>query len=90
MGRFGGYGYHMPFTGIFAWHGYIGLAIQILIFIALVIGVIYLIKALTKKKDFSLNNNFNLNNPIAIAKMRLAKGEISKEEYENILKTLQK
>jgi putative membrane protein len=67
-----------PSMGMFGgWFGFIFM----IIFWALVIwGVVYLIKQLTKKEE--------KHTPLQILKMRYAKGEITKKQYEEMKKRL--
>jgi len=77
---------------------------MIVLWILIIIGAVWLIKEVLSNKNNSghysrqnddrtrnnsANNSFNdQEKPEEIARKRLAKGEISKEEYEEIIETL--
>ena len=70
--------------------GFYGFPIFGLIFgIAILVLVVYLIILVARKlKNNGLFDNQLDNNPITIAKRRYARGEITKEEYEAVIKDL--
>ena len=72
-----GWGHMMNFGlgGIFMWA----------IFFIIIVGVLYLIVQSNKPKSY--DSSF-IENPIDILKKRYAKGEITKEELENMKKDL--
>jgi len=72
-----GWGHMMNFGlgGIFMW----------VIFFIIIVVVLYLIMQSNKPKIY--NSSF-IENPIDILKKRYAKGEITKEEFENMKKDL--
>lgn len=56
----------------------------------IIIGAIVYFVITGQNQNGNVFSNFNTqSNPLEIAKSRLAKGEISLEEYENIKKNLQ-
>lgn len=73
-----GFGFFgMPFFGILFW-------------IVLVLVAVYLVVILVKKiKDTGANYSAKGEDPITIAKKRYARGEITREEYEELLKDLE-
>ena len=71
--------------------GFYGIPIFGFIFgIALLVLVVYLIIFIVKKlRSNGILYNQSDTDPVMIAKRRYARGEISKEEYETIVKDLQ-
>jgi len=67
--------------------GWFGMLVMLLIIILVIIGIVFLFRSLfsySNRANFSSSNNRS----IEILKERLAKGEITKEEYETIKKSL--
>ena len=68
--------------------GWIGMVINLVILVALIIGLVFLVIWIVKRSG---NNNSGqmLNNAaqsaVEIAKERYAKGEITREEYQKLL-----
>jgi uncharacterized membrane protein len=79
-GRWGGSRMGFPFGGIIMW----------IIVIALVIAVVYLIVRVRKNTGVKgrASGSARTETPLHIAQKRYAQGEISKEEYETIKKSL--
>ncbi len=67
--------------------GWFGMLICLLIIILIIIGVVYLIKGLTNRSHKDVSSNTN-NRSLEILNERLAKGEINKEEYDSIKRSL--
>lgn len=67
--------------GFFGWFGWI---FMILFWILIILGLIALIKWLVGQTGI----NSQKKSPLDIAKERYAKGEITKEEFENLKKDL--
>lgn len=78
--RFSRVGYGM-FGGQFMW---IGMLLHLLLVVGVILLVIWLIKKLTQPKRVNVESS----NAIEIIKERYAKGEITKEEFENLRKDL--
>ncbi len=88
MGGFGGFnGYQtLGGYGMMGSFGWFGICVMILIGILVIIGIVFLIRSLV---NHSNRVNFSSSDrSIEILKERLAKGEITKEEYETIKKSL--
>jgi len=77
---FSRFGYGM-FDGRFMW---IGMLLHLLLVVGVILLVIWLIKKLTQPKHVK----FESSAAIEIIKERYAKGEITKEEFENLRKDL--
>lgn len=72
--------------------GWIGMVINLVISVALTIGVVFLVIWIVKR--LSNNNsgrelNNNASSAVEIAKERYAKGEITREEFQNLLVDLE-
>ncbi|OJX47107.1 MAG: hypothetical protein BGO78_16635 [Chloroflexi bacterium 44-23] len=70
--------------------GWIGMVINLVISVALIIGVVFLVIWIVKRLSNN-NSGRTLNNvvlPVEIAKERYAKGEITREEYQKLLADL--
>ena len=92
------------FNGRFGHHhfGYGGGIFMMILWIVIIIGAIWLIKeVLSDKNDdrryyreqddrYRRSSHTDKESPEEIAQQRLAKGEITREEYEEILETLKK
>ena len=92
------------FNGRYGHHhfGFGGGILMMIFWVVIIIGVIWLIKeVLTDKRDdrhyyqeqdhkYRRNSNPDNERPEEIARKRLAKGEITREEYEEIIETLRK
>jgi putative membrane protein len=78
--RFSRVGYGM-FGGQFMW---VGMLLHLLLVVGIILLVIWLIKKLTQPKHVNVESSA----AIEIIKERYAKGEITKEEFENLRKDL--
>lgn len=78
--RFSRIGYGM-FDGQYMW---VGILVHLLLVIGVILLIIWIIRKLTHPKQVS----FGSSNAIEIVKERYAKGEITKEEFENLRKDL--
>ena len=67
--------------------GGFGMIFGFIFFVAIVIGVILLIVWLVKISGYSVNDK-NSTQSLEILKERYAKGELTKEQYENMKKEL--
>ena len=67
----------------FGWWGVIGVLFMLLFWAGVIALIVWGIKALTKGGGSTAKSN-----PLEIAKERYAKGEISKEEFEQMKKNL--
>ncbi len=67
--------------------GWFSMLICLLIVVLIIIGVVYLIKGLTNRSHKNVSFNTN-NHSLEILNERYAKGEINKEEYDSIKKSL--
>jgi putative membrane protein len=82
MGWGMGYGMH-------GFGGGIGSIIMVLFWVLIIVGIVYLVRNIS-----STNNSTNFNSPrqedsaIDIAKKRYARGEIDREELDEIIKNL--
>jgi len=71
--------------------GWIGMVINLVISVALIIGLVFLVIWIVKQ----LNNNnsgrtlYNAPSAVEIAKERYAKGEITREEFQKLLVDLE-
>lgn len=86
MGGFGSYGWGSGF-GMMGGFGWFGGFIGLLIIVLVIIGVIELIRRSTNGQNI-VNKVVSSNTAIEIAKNRYAKGEITKEQYDQILRDL--
>jgi putative membrane protein len=75
-----------PMIG-FGGFGGIGMIFGFIFFIAIVIGVILLIVWLVRRSGYSVADKTSTRS-LEILKERYAKGELSKEQYENMKKEL--
>lgn len=78
--NFGGYG----MMGNLGWFG---MLVMLLIIILVIIGIVFLFRNLFKHSN-RMNVKNTSNRSIEILNERLAKGEITKEEYETIKRSL--
>ena len=85
MRGYGGFPFNQGFgmMGSFSWFG---LFICLLAIVLVVLGIIFLLKLVLNKG--TINRTVSNQSNIEILKVRLAKGEISKEEYDSIRKSL--
>ena len=67
--------------------GGFGMIFGFIFFVAIVIGVILLIAWLVKRSDYSVTDKTSTHS-LEILKERYAKGELTKEQYENMKKEL--
>ena len=67
--------------------GGFGMIFGFIFFVAIVIGVILLIVWLVRRTDYSITDKTSTRS-LEILKERYAKGELSKEQYENMKKEL--
>ncbi len=72
----------------FGMHSFWGFTYMFLFWGLIVIGIIYLVRNLNNNKDGRGNDNGQRDNAIQIARTRYARGEISKEEFKEILDDL--
>lgn len=66
-------------------YGYGGMFMGILILLALIVAIYFIVRAVQTKN----NTGTMQEGPLDILKKRYARGEITKEEFENIKKDLQ-
>jgi putative membrane protein len=79
-----GYG----FDNTFGYLGWFGMFLMMLIPVAIIVGIIYLVyKALDKGTD-RVRLGGEVQDPLTILKSRYAKGEISREEFEQVRQDL--
>lgn len=78
--RFSRVGYGM-FDGQYMW---VGMLLHLLLVIGVVLLIIWIVRRLTNPKKMNVESS----NAIEIIKERYAKGEITKEEFENLRKDL--
>ncbi len=77
--------------GMYGMHGVGGGIMMILFWALFIIGIVYLVKNLTQNNNNSRDHYFNQqkeDSAIRIARERYAKGEITKEELNQILADL--
>ena len=67
--------------------GWIGMIFGFIFFVAIVIGVILLIVWLVRRSGYSITDKTSTHS-LEILKERYAKGELTKEQYENMKKEL--
>jgi len=67
--------------------GWFGMLLCLIIVILIIIGIVWLIKSLVNRSNRNVVSHVN-NRSIEILNERYAKGEITKEEYETIKKSL--
>lgn len=67
--------------------GWIGMIFGFIFFVAIIIGVILLIVWLIRRTGYNTTEKPS-SRPIEILKERYAKGELTKEQYENMKKEL--
>ena len=67
--------------------GWIGMIFGFIFFVAIVIGVILLIVWLVKRSGYGVTDKTSTHS-LEILKERYAKGELTKEQYENMKKEL--
>lgn len=73
--------------GIMGNFGWFGMFICLLIVLLIVVGIVYLIRGGLHRNNKSINTTSN-NRSLDILNERFAKGEITKEEYDVIKKSL--
>lgn len=78
--RFSRVGYGM-FDGQYMW---VGMLLHLLLVIGVVLLIIWIVRRLTNPKKVNVESS----NAVEIIKERYAKGEITKEEFENLRKDL--
>ena len=84
-------GYHMDgmmWGGGMSGFGFIGIILNLIFWMFIIIGIIFLIKFIAKQSEN--NKDSKENNSLKILKERLAKGEIEEKEYEQKKKLLKK
>ncbi len=76
-------------SGIFGVFGFIWMIFIFIFILAIIAGIILLIIwAVKKSSSIQHSHHISANNSMSILKERYAKGEITKEEYENIKKEI--
>ena len=65
-----------------------GSIFMILFYALLILGIVYLVKYLIKEGKPNEVRVINKEDPLEVLKLRLAKGEISKSEFETLKKEL--
>lgn len=83
-GFYGGQGFYR--FGMMGGFGWFGILICIIIIVLVIVGIVYLVRSLVNRS--SKNGTHSNNRSIEILNERFAKGEISKEEYDIIRKSL--
>ena len=81
------FGWH-PFYGqntFFPWYGILGIIFQIVIIIGIIALITYLVKQIIRNGKAGRNDS---GDPLLILKERLAKGEITEEEFEKMKRYL--
>ena len=68
--------------------GWLGMILCLIFFILIIIGVIFLIVWIVKKATYSGNEAKTGSSTLEVLKERYAKGEITKEQYEDVKKDL--
>ncbi|MCL5070337.1 MAG: SHOCT domain-containing protein [Actinobacteria bacterium] len=72
--------------------GWIGMIFGFIFFVAIIIGIIFLIVWLVRRTGYSINDysitDKTSTHSLEILKERYAKGELTKEQYENMKKEL--
>lgn len=90
MGGYG-YGYGPGIGGGFGWMGIIGMAVNVLIWIGIIVLVVYLIRRLTGGQ-FHAHNVASAGNSsssaLNILNERFARGEITADEYKQMKQEL--
>ncbi len=81
------YGWPNMMGGFGGGLGWIGMIFGFIFFVAIVIGVIFLIVWLVKRSGHG-DNNVTGTRSLELLKERYAKGELTKEQYENMKKDL--
>jgi len=67
--------------------GWIGMIFGLIFFVAIVIGIILLIVWLVRRTGYNITDKTGAHS-LEILKERYAKGELTKEQYENMKKEL--
>jgi len=67
--------------------GWIGMIFCLIFFVAIVIGIILLIVWLVRRTGYNITDKTSMHS-LEILKERYAKGELTKEQYENMKKEL--
>ena len=65
---------------MFGNHGFMGGGFMWIFLIAVIVGIIFLVRWIVQQSKLSESNAYG--NPLDILKSRYARGEIDKEEYE--------
>lgn len=73
--------------GLMGNFGWFGMFICLLIVVLIIIGIVYLVRGGLNRTN-KLNRDVTNNRSLDILKERFAKGEITKEEYDVIKKSL--
>ncbi|MCL5073467.1 MAG: SHOCT domain-containing protein [Actinobacteria bacterium] len=78
-----------PMMGFFGGGlGILGMILSFIFFVAIIIGIIFLIVWLVRRASYSGESIQKTNEAIEILKGRYAKGELTKEQYDNMKKEL--
>lgn len=84
-GFYGGQGFYR--FGMMGGIGWVGMLICLIVIVLVIVGIVYLVRSLLNRSSKNVASTSN-SRPIEILNERLAKGEISLEEYETIKKNL--
>ena len=71
---------------MFGNHGFMGGGFMWIFWIAVIVGIIFLVRWIVQQSKLSESNAYG--NPLDILKSKYARGEIDKEEYERKKKDL--
>lgn len=85
-----GYGWHMG-PGMMGWGygmGWFGTVIMAVFWVAVIVGIIFLIRWLVVSTHGSAHRGGSEDSPLEILKRRYARGEINKDEFEEKKKDL--
>jgi uncharacterized membrane protein len=75
---------------VFGMHGWIGLVLNILTIIGILWLVVWAVRRITRVggRNVTLNQSPDQQSPIEILHLRYARGEITREQYKEMLKDL--
>ena len=68
--------------------GWFGGIFMIIVWIAVIVGIVYLVMRLLKSNNIRLSDNFKSESALDVLKKRYAGGEIDKEEFEQMKRDL--
>jgi putative membrane protein len=78
--------WHWGYRGAMGWYGWIGPALMVLLWAAIIVGIVFFVRAMVRQGRGRQPNGEE--SALEILKKRYARGEIDKEEFEQKKKDL--